>query len=98
MYRAMSILIEYPFLALVPAFALLALYRLSRRPFVAGVTVAWVLYGVYEYAMQERILCSGECNIRVDLLAIYPVLAVASIIALGVGAIGLRRRERGPTM
>jgi len=38
--------------------------------------------------MQERILCSGECNIRIDLLVIYPVLAVASLIGLGVAVAG----------
>jgi len=30
-----------------------------------------LLYGIYEY-QAERILCSGECNIRIDLLVIYP--------------------------
>ena len=34
--------------------------------FVAA--VAWLLYTPYELAMHERWLCSGECNIRVDLL------------------------------
>lgn len=39
-----------------------------------------------------RILCSGECNIRVDLLVIYPVLVVASVSALALGLIRPRRR------
>ena len=39
-------------------------------------------YGVYEYLIKFRILCSGDCNIRVDLLVIYPVLIGISIIAL----------------
>ena len=34
--------------------------------------------------MAARVLCSGECNIRVDLLLIWPLLAVASATALVV--------------
>ena len=37
-----------------------------------------------------------ECNIRIDLLVIYPGLAVASIVALGLGVAGLRARRRQP--
>jgi hypothetical protein len=36
--------------------------------------LGWCVYAVYEYLMYRRVLCSGECNIRVDLLLIYPVL------------------------
>jgi len=45
--------------------------------------------------MRLRWLCTGECNIRVDLLLIYPVLLVIS----GVAALGFLRwsvqRRRG---
>ncbi len=78
MFRTMSILIEYPLLAIFPSIAFVGLYRVTRRPFVLVLGLAWLLYGIYEYATQERILCSGECNIRIDLIVIYPVLAVAS--------------------
>lgn len=61
-HRAMSIFIEYPLLAVLPTIVFVALYRLSRRPFVVGVALAWALYGIYEYAMQERILCSGSAT------------------------------------
>ena len=90
----MSIFIEYPLLALLPAVVLLGVYRVSRRPFVVVAALTWVLYGIYEYAMHDRILCSGECNIRVDLLVIYPALAVVSFVALGVSATALRARSR----
>ena len=36
--------------------------------------VIWLSYSVYEFLMYKRVLCSGECNIRVDLLLIYPIL------------------------
>ena len=32
--------------------------------------------------MKYRTLCSGECNIRIDLLAIYPVLIFMSVLAI----------------
>lgn len=34
----------------------------------------WLAYAVYEWLMATRVLCSGECNIRVDLLLIAPLL------------------------
>ena len=42
-----------------------------------------------------RILCSGECNIRVDLLLLYPLLAVVS--ALAIYACVSSTRSRRPT-
>ena len=44
--------------------------------------VIWAAYAWYEYLMHTRVLCSGECNIRVDLLLIYPILLVLSGTAL----------------
>ena len=84
-------LIGTPALALVPAAAFFALYWARRRAlvFVAGVT--WLLYAAYESAMRARILCSGECDIRVDLLVLYPMLIVVSAAAL-VAAAWPRRR------
>lgn len=32
--------------------------------------------------MYFRVLCSGECNIRQDLLLIYPALMLLSVIAV----------------
>jgi hypothetical protein len=89
---AMAILIEYPFLAAVIGIILLGLGRWTRRRVAVGAGLAWVLYALYETGMQRRWLCSGECNIRVDLLLIYPVL----LGALGVAAVSLLRRQRGP--
>jgi hypothetical protein len=48
----------------------------------------WTAYLVYEYLMRWRILCSGECNIRVDLLLIYPVLGIMSLVAVAYGLKG----------
>jgi len=50
----------------------------------------WLLYAVYEFGMKQRWLCSGECDIRIDLLAIYPVL----LVVLVAGCISLLRAAR----
>ena len=86
----MGIFITYPWLAAVLGVALLAL---GGRPGRRGATVAgvvWLLYALYETGMKQRWLCTGECNIRVDLLLVYPMLivltVVASVILLRTGA------------
>jgi hypothetical protein len=79
----MAILIEYPILAGAIGIVLLALGRRARRRVAVGAGILWLLYAVYEYGMQRRWLCSGECNIRVDLLIIYPVLLIG-LAASGV--------------
>ncbi len=89
---AMAIFIEYPVLALALGAVLLGLGRWARRRVVVGVGFAWLLYGVYEFGMRQRWLCSGECNIRVDLLVIYPVLTLGLVAA----AISLLRASGGP--
>lgn len=79
--HAMAILIEYPFLAALIGIGLVALGRLRGRRAAVGVGVVWLLYSVYELGMQRRWLCSGECNIRIDLLVIYPALLIGLLVA-----------------
>ena len=78
----MSIFIEHPALAAVLGLLFLASCWASRRPATAVAAVAWLAYAAYEMAMRLRWLCSGECNIRVDLLLIYPLLLAISVVAL----------------
>lgn len=40
---------------------------------------AWAVYAAWEWLVKAR---TPEANIRVDLLLIWPVLAIASIVAL----------------
>ena len=89
----MSILITYPALALVPAILYGLLYAHRRRVVVLVAALAWLLYVPYEYSLKLRILCSGECNIRVDLLLLYPFLLVLSVGALVGYALSLRSRD-----
>jgi hypothetical protein len=89
--------VEYPALAFVMAAGCAGLW-LWRRGRGSGVAaVSWILYAVYELLMKVRVLCSGECNIRVDLLAIYPFLIAVSAATLITSARALlaARPERG---
>ena len=87
----MDIFVRYPLAALVPAILFLVAWESLRRrgAFYAG--IAWLLYAVYELGMQRRWLCTGECNIRVDLFFVYFLLglfSIAGIVAVTRGAQG----------
>jgi len=88
----MAILIEYPLLAAAIGLVLAGLGRWARRRIAVAVGLIWLLYAAYETGMQQRWLCSGECNIRVDLLLIHPVLLVMSAVAV----VSLLRPARAP--
>jgi hypothetical protein len=80
--RAMASLIEYPILALVPAGIFFLLFLDSQKRLFLVVAILWLVYMLYEYLMKFRVLCSGDCDIRVDLLLLYPVLLITSLAAL----------------
>lgn len=82
-FDAMTIFIAYPYLAAIIGVLFFALGRWTRRRLVIGVGSLWLLYGVYETGIRHHWpwLCSGECNIRVDLLLIYPVLLLGLLVA-----------------
>src|SRR5258705_79576 len=74
--------IAQPMLALIPAGLLATLYWIARRRVILVAAGSWFCYLPYECGMKLRILCSGECNIRVDLLLIYPFLLLVSLAAI----------------
>ncbi len=80
----LGIFIGYPFLALLLSVIFVLLYTRCKRKAIFIAAIAWFAYFPYEYAMKLRILCSGECNIRVDLLLFYPILIIISIVGLVV--------------
>lgn len=80
-----AIFIPHPYLALIPAILFGILCFVSRSKTVLVASVLWLIYGLYEELHILRIICSGECNIRVDLLFIYIVLSVLSLLALLLG-------------
>jgi formate hydrogenlyase subunit 3/multisubunit Na+/H+ antiporter MnhD subunit len=88
----MGIFILYPWLAAVIGVLFVGLGQRRRRPTAIVVGGIWLLYAAYETAMRLRWLCSGECNIRVDLLLIYPLLLAATVVAI----VNLLRTRRSP--
>jgi len=45
-----------------------------------------------EFGNDMRWTCSGECNIRIDLLLIYPVLVLLSAAAVVFAVVGIAVR------
>lgn len=80
--EALFLLTIYPVGAFLVgvAFAIATFYR--RKPVTGVAATLWFVYGVYELLMRARILCTGECNIRVDLLLIYPLLFLATVAGI----------------
>jgi hypothetical protein len=76
------VFVEYPVLAAVMAAGCGGLWLWRRGRASAIAALSWLLYAIYEFLMKARVLCSGECNIRVDLLVIYPFLIVVSAATL----------------
>ena len=74
--------IQWPLAALVPAALLGAAYFAHPKRFILATALLWLGYAVYESLMKARILCTGECNIRVDLLLISPLLWILTIVAV----------------
>ena len=74
--------IQWPLAALVPAGLFGMLFWRRRKPLIAVAAAAWALYALYESLMKARVLCTGECNIRVDLLLIIPALYLVSLVAV----------------
>jgi len=91
LFRDMAVLIEHPLLAAVPGAVFVALFAVSRKLLVLTAAAAWLAYLPYEYAMKLRLLCSGDCNIRLDLMVLYPVLLIVSVVGVAVSARALVR-------
>ena len=77
-----SIFIPHPYLAIVPAVIFGFLYFKNKNKLVMWSALLWTIYGIYEELNLLRITCSGECNIRIDLFLIYPILIVISVLAI----------------
>lgn len=82
----LGVFIGWPFLALGPSVLFAVTYAHCKRPVVRVAALAWLAYFPYEQAIKMRVLCSGECNIRVDLLLFYPLLGLVSFLAIRAAA------------
>ncbi len=89
--KLLGIFVTHPWLALVVALVQVAIWRWSQSRVALLASVAWVGYAAYEYLMLARVLCKGDCNIRVDLLLIYPLLLLLFLFSV---VHGMWRRAR----
>ncbi len=89
----LAFFVAYPLAAFGMSVLLMALYGARRAPVVLNVAILWSLYAIYEFLMFRRVLCSGGCNIRVDLLLIYPFLVLATVWAV-IRAVQYRPERR----
>ena len=71
-----------PISTIVPAGVFAYLYMRSKCFSCLLSACIWVGYGILEYGMQTRTLCSGECNIRIDLIIAWAILAKYSSKAM----------------
>jgi hypothetical protein len=86
--------IAHPLAALIPAAFFAGWGRLLRSPLSYGLAAMWGAYGIHELLMKGRLLCSGECNIRIDLLVLYPVLLLGSAAGILLPIIGRLRSRK----
>lgn len=82
-------------IALFAALVLALAWRAVRVRSLLVLSALWLVYAVYEYFMYARVLCSGECNIRVDLLLIYPGLLLSTLWFGCAAAFRAIKRRRG---
>ena len=92
LYESFGYFVRWPLAALAPAALFLAAYFWKRGALCGLASTLWVIYTGYELLMNARLLCSGDCNIRVDLLVLYPALFVVSLAA--VVELVLRRKRQ----
>ena len=81
-FRAMAVFIEHPLLAAVIGILLVTLGRVLHRGLATAAGVMWIMYSLWEFAIKQRWLCRGDCDIRADLIFIYPLLILGSVAAL----------------
>lgn len=80
--RWTTVLIEHPWLALVIAAVLAVLWWRTRSRITLVTAALWAAYAGWEIAVSED---HPDANIRIDLLAIYPALAILTVIATWFG-------------
>ena len=79
-------------LALAMLFATAWLY--SRGIIVHAAVLLWI--GFVPYELWYRANCTGECNIRADLVLLLPVLLVVSLAAIVSVVHKVLRKRKAP--
>lgn len=81
LWTLFNFFVEAPYLIIVPL-ALVALLRWRRATMVTNIAVGlWGLYLIYEFALWLGIGCDPDCDIRVDLIVLAPLLIAVTLLA-----------------
>jgi hypothetical protein len=72
----------YVFVAAAAALYFVVAAFQKPRPGVIIAAIVWLLYAAYEYLIANGTLCDAKCNIRVDLLLIWPLVWIASLFGI----------------
>jgi hypothetical protein len=72
----------YVFVAAAAALYFVVAAFQKPRPGVIIAAIVWLLYAGYEFLIANGTLCDAKCNIRVDLLLIWPFVAIASLFGI----------------
>lgn len=81
--------------ALLVGALLLVLWRRQGSGRWLTLAFFWLAYAVYEWLIATRVLCSGDCAIRVDLLLIVPLLLGRTLWVVVSEAWRARQRQLG---
>lgn len=52
------------------------------RPGMIVAAIVWLLYALYEYFIANGTLCDANCNIRVDLTLVWPLVWIATLFGI----------------
>ena len=88
---------ELSLFAALCAFVLLVVWRWTGQRAWFTLAIFWMLYAGYEFMIFKRVWCTGDCNIRVDLLLIFPLLLGRTFWVTSTAAVMWvkRRRQEG---
>lgn len=92
---ALSLFVDQPWWALAVAAPLLALFAWQKLQPLLVAGLAWLVYFAYELMLFHGLICPEGCNIRIELLLIYPMLLSLSLRALW--ALGKHLRRKSPS-
>lgn len=74
----------YVFVLVAAAATLYFAYAAFQRPRLGVIVAAivWLLYAVYEYYVASGVLCDANCNIRVDVILIWPLVWISTLFGI----------------
>lgn len=82
MYELFTIFVAQPWLALLPAVVMFLVWRWGPSRFALASAILWLLYAAWEYSIWQGLTCDEDCNIRVDLIVLAPVLLAMTLLGL----------------